>query len=48
MSLQSRKTFFHLYNINEDIFDKIRVISVPPYTAMELPLRRLKEFIKRL
>ncbi len=30
MLLQTRKTFVHLWNTNEDIFDEIQELSDPP------------------
>jgi len=48
MLFQTRKTFVHLRNTNEDIFNEIITISVPPLTAVQLPLWCFKKLIKRL
>jgi len=32
------KTLVHLWNTNQDLFDKIGELSIPPLTAAQLPL----------
>jgi len=34
MSFQTSTTFVHLQNTNEDLFDEIGELSVPPLTAI--------------
>jgi len=34
--------FTHLWNTNEDLFDEIWELSVPPLTATQLPFDSLK------
>jgi len=45
MLFQTRKTFAHLHNTNEDIYDEFWEPSVPLLKATQLPLWPLKEFV---
>ncbi len=50
MSFQTRKTFVHLQNTNEDIFDAIRELSGPPIESKDPykinAQKRIKEIVK--
>jgi len=41
MSIQTRKTFIHLWNTNEDLFDEICEISIDSYTTDTLKLQKV-------
>jgi len=43
MSFQTRKTFVHLQNTNEDICDEIGELSVPPKTATQLKYPQVRK-----
>ncbi len=48
MSFQTRKTFVHLRNTNYGIFDEIRELSDPAYTAMELLYSKPRKIVRTL
>ncbi len=43
MLFQTRKTFVHLRNTNEDVFDEIRELSDPPETATQLKCSQVQK-----
>ncbi len=43
MSFQTCKTFVYFWNTNQDIFDEIRELSGPQYTAAQLKYSQVQK-----